>query len=314
MKASESAAVLRIKPGPWKDTPEERVLDLRKDGIDCIPVFERLHLSRRGDETTRREHIHIGCIEVTYCQRGELVFESMGTDYPLFPGTVFVSRPDQPHRQRAFPKGQLTYGFLFKVPSPSETILSLPLDESRWLRKRFLSLPNRSFRANDDVRYAFQKVLRVYDGGTGDDASRRVHLRSAILQLLLSVLDASDRVSEDSSQNVRVGKVIEQIRDDPSRSFTLDELAAKAFLSVSTLIQQFKRLTGFPPSAFRNVCRIEAAKRELARGEVSLGTIALRLGFSSQQNFATKFRLLTGKTPRDWREEHVKAKRCLKKY
>ena len=88
---------------------------------------------------------------------------------------------------------------------------------------------------------------------------------------------------------------------------TLDDLAARTHLSPNHLSRQFKRLTGLPPLAFRNSCRIDQSKRELATTGRTIGSIAIRLGYSSTQNFTTSFRLATGQTPRAWREKCLRS-------
>jgi AraC-like DNA-binding protein len=97
-----------------------------------------------------------------------------------------------------------------------------------------------------------------------------------------------------------VEQAISEIRANPVKEFTIDSLVMRTALSPSNLITRFKRLAGLPPQAFRNACRIERAKRELAEGKKSITAIAISLGYSSAQNFATQFRLATGKTPRGW--------------
>ena len=98
-------------------------------------------------------------------------------------------------------------------------------------------------------------------------------------------------------------QVIAGIRANPVAAFSIDELAARTALSPSSLIVRFKRLAGLPPQAFRNACRIERAKFELGKGCRSITSLALSLGYSSAQNFATQFRLATGKTPSSWRKD-----------
>ena len=284
------------------DTPEMRILDLTVDGVPCIPVLGLTRLDKGGKQTTGEEHVHEECIEISYCQRGEMVFESGGREYQLRPGCVFVSRPNEPHRLKAFPKGLLMYWLFFRVPSDRFQILSLPTRESKWLKAAFRDLPHRLFVGGDRVRRAFQRAFAAYDGEPRRTPQRTLRLRAAVVELLLSVLDASGGSATHSS-DARVEQVIAEIRANPVACFTIDELAARTALSPSNLIMRFKRLTGLPPQAFRNSCRIERAKAELGGGCRSMTSLAIFLGYSSAQNFATQFRIATGKTPRDWRRD-----------
>lgn len=287
-------------PFEYCDTPELRVLNLADEGMPCIPVLGLTRIGKGGRPTTTEEHVHEECIEISYCQRGELVFESGGKEYLFSPGCVFVSRPNEPHRLKAYPKGLLMYWLFVRLPKREYPFLSMTMRESKWLRSALQSMPHRLFTGGDVVRKAFQRVFDAYDSEPPKTPQRSMRLRTGVADLLLAILDASQRGSAASGDE-RVERVIEEIRADPVKDFTIDALAAKAACSPSNFIVRFKRLTGLPPQAFRNACRIELAKRELGKGSRSILSLALALGYSSAQNFATQFRLATGKTPREWR-------------
>lgn len=288
-------------PFEYCDTPDLRVLDLSSDGIECLPVLGRTNLRSGGyGLTPSSEHMHEECIEISFCQRGELVFESMGREYAFKPGMVFVSRPDEPHRLRVFPKGLLMYWLFLRLPAKRETILSFPRSESQWLVDSFLSMPSRLFRGGDRIRLAFQRVFKTYDGEPRRTPQRSLRLRQAVSELLMSIVEASSEPrGRDSSS--RIKSVVDEIRANPAAPISIDSLVARLSMSPSHLINEFKRLTGLPPLAFRNSCRIAAAKRELEQGVRSMSVIAETLGYSSAQNFATQFRIATASTPREWR-------------
>lgn len=286
-------------PFEYRDTPDLRVLDLAPDGIRCIPVLGRTHLRSFGASTTSEEHVHEECIEISFCQRGELVFDSMGKEYPFHPGMVFVSRPNESHHLRVFPKGLLMYWLFFRIPKRNSPLLSLPPKEARWLTDALLSMPYRLFQGGDRIRLAFQRVFGVYDSEPKGTPQRTLRLRLAVQDLLMAILDAS-AVSPEAQSESPIEQVIAEIRANPVKPFSLDDLVTRLALSPSNLILQFKRLTGLPPLAFRNACRIACAKRELEQGTRSITALASMLGYSSAQNFATQFRLATGKTPRAW--------------
>ena len=294
-------------PFEYCDTPELRVFNLASEGMPCIPVLGQTRIGMGGRPTTTEEHTHEECLEISYCQRGELVFESGGREYLFSPGCVFVSRPNEPHRLKAYPKGLLMYWLFVRIPKREYPFLSMPMRESKWLRKALQEMPHRLFTGGDAVRKAFQRVFDVYDSEPAKTPQRALRLRAGVTDLLLTILDASQGGSAASGDE-RVERAIEEIRADPVKEFSIDALAAKTACSPSNLILRFKRLTGLPPQAFRNACRIECAKRELEKGGRSMLSLALSLGYSSAQNFATQFRLATGKTPSAWRTSGQKGK------
>ena len=291
-------------PFDYCDTPDIRILDLSHDGMPCIPVLGRTRRRTVGGATTKEEHVHKECVEISFCQRGELVFESMGREYAFTPGTVFVSRPDEPHRLKVFPKGLLMYWMFFRIPGRGAApVLSLPPNESRWLVKSLLSIPQRLFRGDEVIRVAFQRVFAAYDGEPPKAPQRLLRLRLAVTNLLMAVIDASGNASGRVSAS-RIETVMDEIRANPAAPVSIDGLVERLAMSPSHLIRGFKMMSGLPPLAFRNTCRIAAAKRELERGKASIVSIAASLGYSSAQNFATQFRIATGKTPKEWRTMH----------
>ena len=133
----EDKRVLRKMPdGTWvvrpdipRETSEVRVVDLRHDGIACIPALECVR-KKAFKGTTCAEHVHDGCMEIVFCQRGTLVFEGMGITYPFHPGMVFVSRPDEPHRLSSFPQGMFIYNILVRIGKRGTSMLGLPSREA----------------------------------------------------------------------------------------------------------------------------------------------------------------------------------------
>ena len=292
-----------LPPDACRDTPDERVVDLRPDGIECVPALELLH-RKSAEDIQNTAHVHDGCVEVVFCRRGELVFKSMGVTYPFRPGMVFVSRPDEPHMLSVYPRGMSAYTLQFLVGRRRSPLLGLSANEADCIRDALLHLPRRLFMGGDDVRKSFQRLFRLYDADERGNLLRQLRLRGSVLDLLFSVIDAA-AASPDQTASDRLSSVVAEIRANPAAAFTLDDLATRTNLSPSHLVRSFKELTGLPPLAFRNTCRIECAKRELADARRSIVSIVLRLGYSSTQNFTTSFRLATGQTPNAWR------RRCL---
>ena len=265
----------------------------------CIPVLglSNFQSARTGTE----EHVHPGCVEVSLCVRGNLMFESFGACYPFLPGTVFVSQPTEPHRMRHNPKGLMLYRILFKVPDEGEAVLGLPPDESRWLVRQMTHFPLRLFPATERVKSAFERLFDVYDTAGRRSAARRLKMRSAALELLLSLVEAPHApASPKGRRNSKVEALVERIRARPEDDYPLEAMAREAALSTVALNEAFKRATGLPPHAFLLDCRLKKGCELLRAGE-SVGAVAYRLGFSSPRHFATALKRATGRSPRDLR-------------
>ena len=285
-------------PIVYVDGKERRTLDLRPDGVDCIPL---LGLSNfQSVRTGTEDHIHPGCVEVALCVRGNLMFESFGMNYPFLPGTVFVSQPTEPHRMRHNPKGLMLYRILFRIPDEGEKVLGLPADESRWLVGQMTHFPVRLFPATARVRVAFGRMFEVYDSAGRRSAARRLKMRSAALELLLALVEAPHApASPKGRRNPKVEALLARIRTCPEDDYPLEAMAREVALSTVALNDAFKRATGLPPHAFLLDCRLRKGG-DLLRGGNSVGAVSKQLGFSSPRHFATALKRATGHSPRDF--------------
>ena len=279
-----------------QDTPERRIVDLTKIGIFCVPVLGHTRFQRRWEDVS--EHVHEGCLEISYCKSGHLAFESMGRVYPFLPGHVFVSRPDQPHRMKENPKRTQTFYLLFRLPKRGQVVLGLSSKESKCLVDRLTALPQRMFRADRRVEADFQRLFSIYDSPE-NGTFRTLQLKATLLDLLLAVVDSAGKKSSVPIRG-NLNELVEAMRRQPSRAWTIDELVSGTGLSPSALRIRFKSLTGLPPHGFLIDCRIRRAKELLAKGAESIAELAVSLGFVSARHFSSSFKLATGLTPREW--------------
>lgn len=288
----------------YVDTPKLRVLDLRPHGADAIPV-----LSRSVDKSIRKgspEHVHPHCIEIVYCMKGCVPFAADGKDYPIHPGEVFISRPDQPHMMRFVPRGNFTYRILFRVPPPRRAVLGLTLAETRWLTSCLLDIPKRVFNGGSEVKQAFDTIFRLYDTVPNRTPERTTRIRHAALGLLLAVISASQSDSSVANRSA-IQKFVDQITRFPERHVSLAEMASDAHLSHVTFASGFKSITGMTPHAFCINCRMEKAKAMLAESQTSIAAIANLLGFCSSRHFTTSFKRSTGVSPTEFKTRSVRS-------
>ena len=281
----------------YEDTPSRRCLNLEPDGVLCLPVLGFDAFKKAIDDSPL--HVHAECLEISLCLRGDLEFELKGQSYPFRPDTIFVSRPDEVHRLRHYPRSMSKYWVLFRIPKGDFPFLGLVPAEARWLRREILALPRSFVDVNHRVRAAFQRLFQVYDSAPQGTAERRFLVRNAACSLFIALVETA-KMPGRVLPAARLTKIVEGIRAAPERDWPVEELARLAELSPTSLLQRFKRLTGSPPHAFVLSCRIAKAKDELAKGESSVAAIADNLGFPSSQHFATIFRRIVGVTPSEW--------------
>ena len=84
---------------------------------------------------------------------------------------------------------------------------------------------------------------------------------------------------------------------------SLEELAARFFISKSYLSRIFREVTGFSVNEFRNLARIRKARELLANSEYSVTEISEILGFESVTYFERVFKKHGDVTPLKYRKE-----------
>lgn len=286
-------------PVIYQDLPGRRVLDLRPCGVDCIPVLGSSNFRMIHPGTDY--HIHPGCVEICLCVRGNLSFETDAAVYPFLPGSVFISTDREPHRMRHNPKGLMLYRVLFSVPRPGKRILDLTGQETRWIVRSLTHLPRRLFRATPKIRDAFEYLFHVYDTERLQ-AIRSVKLKSATLELLISVIETARRPPAKVPD--RIAAIMKRMREHPSREYTIEALSDETSLSPSALSEAFKCAAGLPPHAYLLDCRVERAKHLLLSTDRTVGSIAQELRFYSAQHFATTFKRIIGLSPQAFRKKN----------
>jgi AraC-like DNA-binding protein len=85
--------------------------------------------------------------------------------------------------------------------------------------------------------------------------------------------------------------------DDPARSWTLNELAARAHASRASLVHMFQRTARLAPLAFLAELRLELARRKLSSSVLPVAAIAEAVGYKSESAFSRAFHRHFGVRP-----------------
>ena len=282
------------------DTPYRRVVDLTGDGVPEIPVLGVNKSIRTTEGSVFHRH---ACLEITYCALGNVKFDCGGRAYPIIPGSVFLSRPNDVHRLRVNPKGAKVYWIFLKLPKQGESFMGLGRGETKWIVKSFKALPHKTFAAPENVGRCYERLFAVYDAEKSDRTARRLKLRAAALDLVIALLEAGVTAVSNSS-DLRFRALVDRMRRNPTKAFSMDETAAELKCAPNTVRALFHKYIGIPPQSFMLKCRIRKAQDLLKKG-LSVMEIADALGFSSPQNLAIRFRQETGMSPTDWKRQNL---------
>lgn len=149
----------------------------------------------------------------------------------------------------------------------------------------------------------FEKINLYYDSALEQEM---LLLQSKILELIYLLCDHASRQGVKASSNNKemIEKVIELIKSDLSRDFTLNEIAKYTSFSPIYFHNCFKKSTGKTLREFVEEQRIRKAANLLVSTDLTLSDIALECGFSSQSYFSYVFKKKMNMTPREY-EKHI---------
>ena len=147
----------------------------------------------------------------------------------------------------------------------------------------------------------------VAESNCAGPGSRSVLLRIAelvFLEVLRSYLttESDDRASWLAGlRDVVVGRALARLHAEPSRAWTLPDLAREVGASRSVLAERFASFVGYPPMSYLTRWRMQLAASRLAAGAATVSAVASDVGYESEAAFCRAFKKVTGVTPASWR-------------
>jgi AraC family transcriptional regulator len=285
----------RLATRPLEPVPGLRIVLSSGDRWDAIRV-DLVHVTGPTEipETALPDHrlvAHLDGPAITrfWCAGTSKVGECVPGDICIFPATLpFSIRRDR--------QGRIVAAFL--NPRVVEEIASDDhLPASRDLRPMF--------RARNPLLN--ELLLALAEEVRTDNPSGLLYaetLGAAVgAQLLRTQLPApSERKGTAGLGSVTLRRLFDYVEDHLAEQIRLRDLAAIAGMSTFQLVRRFKEVTGLPPHQYVTRRKIERAKQLLSQPDSSVLDVALACGFASPSHFAQAFRLVTGVTPRRYRD------------
>jgi AraC family ethanolamine operon transcriptional activator len=160
----------------------------------------------------------------------------------------------------------------------------------------------------DALREIEAWLAEQFDGFGGDSEirnGRALELEQEFLRRLAACMRATRPSSGNGSSTapgrINVARRVEQhLLDDPAIPQTIDDLCRVAGTSRRTLEYAFRDYFGTSPKRFTKVLRLNAARNDLLRGDVSSARvveIASGWGFTHMGQFAADYRHMFGEKP-----------------
>ncbi len=284
---------------PRRSVEPKVIYSLIDDGLPDIPLLGRNNI--QFAKMPLVEHIHPGTMEISYLRSGQMFWSVGSREYVHRGNEVFVTYPDEWHGTGKKPQGKgLLYWMQLVLPREARPLVGLSTEQAAPLIEALWRLPKRLFRGHRRMGSLFEEIIDLHLESLHHDALHTLAIASRAQTLLLSIVECAFD-DEPNRADVAIQRVIEQIHRHPERRHTPAAMARSVRLSLSSFSQKFKEHTGMPPAQFVLRAKVERARQLLEQTEAPVTEIALHLGFSSSQYFATVFRRYTHMSPREVR-------------
>ena len=174
------------------------------------------------------------------------------------------------------------------------------------------SLP-RFMRLRPDASQASQGLLDQFirfataEAGNKRPGSQSVLNRLSELMFVEVIRLHMDQLANNSTgwlaglRDPLVGRALTLLHAHPAHAWTLEELAAQAAASRSTLAERFSNLVGYPPIQYLTQWLMQIAAKRLADPGVKIAAIAHEIGYESEAAFSRAFKKFVGRSPSQWR-------------
>lgn len=101
----------------------------------------------------------------------------------------------------------------------------------------------------------------------------------------------------------QLSRALSALHDDPSRNWTLADLAGIAGMSRTVFAERFRKVVGHSAMDYLTRWRMLLARDRLRHTGDSIASIALSVGYQSEAAFSTAFKRATNGSPRQFRRE-----------
>lgn len=146
-----------------------------------------------------------------------------------------------------------------------------------------------------------RKLQMIYDAFKGGGPVREPSMHKYLTDIMTSFLLASPHAAGDTDHALIAEEITTYIAEHFSEDIRVEDLAARASMSLYHFIRVFKRETGFTPHEYLLNVRMATAKYLLKNSRLTVKAICYAVGYSSESVFCGAFKRAAGVTPAQYR-------------
>jgi AraC-like DNA-binding protein len=146
---------------------------------------------------------------------------------------------------------------------------------------------------------AVLRLVRLLDAPDDAAVLAPLALREIHYRVLLGELGPRLRsLCEADGASQRIARAIELLKARYAEPLRVDDLAAAAHMSASSLHQRFREATATTPLQFQKSLRLQEARRLMLADGIEAAAAGHRVGYESPSQFSREYRRLFGAPPK----------------
>lgn len=260
------------------------------DVLAAIDVQPSTNCGRVHCEPGWRWHPHLSDYDLWFVVRGHGSMRIGDQHYEIQPGSLFVLRPGDVGHAEQDPDHRLTVVYIhLDMRVPDDTARTLP--GGAWLPSRCIP-----FQDATHIDALLTRAVRLMEMRQPLAA---VEARFVVQQALVAIYqqDARNHGVMGAQIDRRVEQVTSFIRSHPEARLSLEEAAAQSGLAPTYFSRLFSQEVGMSLRAFVLQIRLERARLLLEETTMSVGEIAVALGYSDVFLLSRQFKQHYGYAP-----------------
>ena len=163
----------------------------------------------------------------------------------------------------------------------------------------------RSSWLNEFTRFAVMEAGEKRAGGVGILSKLGELMFVELVRHYVESLPEDSRGWLGGLRDRTVGRALNLLHAQPTKAWTLEQLAKEAGLSRSSFAERFTGFVGIPPMQYLQKWRLQMAASKLSAGNASIAEIAAEIGYESEAAFSRAFKKMIGAPPAEWRSNRI---------
>jgi len=272
--------------------------------INIIPKFLNIGMQDSEDGYYYMPHIQEE-YEFIYIISGELDIYLDGQLFHVQEGDAYFVQPGQQHEEKA-QKGFVSFYYLKShiYQTNGEFIYLVKEKNNQFV-----------YKCDSEIKRIFKDIF--HETSSQELAYHEI-ISSQLMILICKMLricnpsigsEKFETIVKDSKKygNDIINEVIEIINKNKHEFYSIEDLAEKCSVSTSYLFALFKKILNSSPIRFMTMLKIDDAKSDLIKTNMTVKSISSLYGFTDVNHFIKAFkRFNNGKTPEQYRKDFSK--------